>query len=238
MNTQAETAAPGTDKEKLKLIIVISLGVVILGVGAFQFMGGSEPAKKPVAKKPAESTPAKDVKSEPPVDERKVELARLIAGAYPQRDPFKPTSIPDEPPAPEQPPVTPDAAKPQPVRNPAPAPMGGSIAPVDPMAGLPAAVPNGAIGNPNTALAVQPGVPLRQPGEPAYSVAGVVIGKERMVILQDDQGNQIIRRLGDRLDGSTKITAIDKGAVKVSNGKKTMKLAPVPAEEAPPVPGT
>ncbi len=199
--SNAEVTSTG-GKDKQKLIIVGVLGVLVIGIGAFQFMGG-EPPKKPVAKKAATDAEAKKAtESTEPVDEKKIDLGRLIAGTLPQRDPFRPVDIPAVPdPKPSGQPTEaakPDAVaqtppKPEPTRPRQPnmgsmrPPSMSGQAPMNPMAGLP---PEGAIGG-GPGVAIQSAAPLRQPGEPAYSVAGVVIGKEKMVVLQDDNGNQL-----------------------------------------------
>lgn len=247
-----ESVATG-GKDKQKMIIVGVLGVLVIGIGAFQFMGG-EPPKKPVAKSSTTDTSGKKGSEfTEPVDEKKVDLNRLIAGNLPQRDPFRPVDIPAVPdPKPSGQPTEPvkppdDVSKPEGTPSEAPAQprtsrMGGGAmrppsmagqAPVNPMAGLP---PVGAIGS-GPGVAIQASTPLRQPGEPAYSVAGVVIGKDKMVVLQDDNGNQRLVKLGDKIDSENRIVGIDKGGkVKVRNGKKTMDLPPVPAE-VPKAPG-
>ena len=248
--TTENVTAGGKDKQKM--IIVGVLGVLVTGIGAFQFMGG-EPPKKPVAKKTSsEPSEKKGLESTEPVDEKKVDLSRLIAGNLPQRDPFRPVDIPAVPdPKPSGQPSepvkpAPDTAKPtetapvepqtqsRPIRTGGgtirPPSLGGQ-APMDPMGGLP---PVGAIGS-GPGMKIQPGIPLRQPGEPAYSVAGVVIGKDKMVVLQDDNGNQRLVKLGDKIDSENRIVGIDKGGkVKVRNGKKTMDLPSVPADAPKP----
>ncbi|MBX7134784.1 MAG: hypothetical protein K1X67_19115 [Fimbriimonadaceae bacterium] len=233
-------------KDKQKLIIVGVLGVLVIGIGAFQFMGG-EPAKKPVAKKSTSDPDSKKPSdSAEPVDEKKIDLGRLIAGNLPPRDPFRPVDIPAVPdPKPSSQPG--ETEKPEkveqapPKSEPTPSgprstgamrpPSMSGQAPLNPMGGLP---PAGAIGA-GPGMAIQAGTPLRQPGEPAYSVAGVVIGKERMVVLQDDNGNQRLVKLGEKIDPDNRIVDIDRGGkVKVRNGKKTMELPAVPAETPKP----
>lgn len=230
-----ENTKPTGGKDKQKVIILAVLGIVIVGVGAFQFLGGSSPEPPKTAKK-AEADAKPKAGEEPVVDEKKVELTKLITGALPARDPFRPSPF-------EQP-DTVALATPQPSpagssqpRVPRPAPIGGAVAPMNPMGGLPAAVPNGTIGGPGGAsVAIQPGAPLRQPGEPPYSVAGVVIGKERMVVLQDDDGNQRLVKVGDSLDGNTRIVSVERGKVKVRAGSKTVELQPVPKDTPRPDP--
>lgn len=225
-------------KEKQKIIVVAVLGVVIVGVGAFQFMGGGSPEPQKAAKK-SETASKSQSGDEPVMDEKKVELTKLITGSLPARDPFRPSPIEDatDPVALVAPPSPQPAASPP--RGPRPSPMAGGVAPMNPMGSLPAAMPNGAIGAVGgTPVALQPGAPLRQPGEPAYSVAGVVIGKERMVVLQDDNGNQRLLKVGESLDGNTKVVSVEKGKVKVRAGGKTVELQPIPKEAPAVEPGS
>lgn len=226
-----ENTPATANKDKQKIIVLAVLGVVIVGIGAFQFMGGGSPEPAKTSKK-AESAKPKS-SEDPAMDEKKVELTKLITGSLPARDPFRPASLEPEPntvatttpPAPTQPPAAPTSP-----RTPRPSPMAGGIAPMNPMGSLPAAMPNGMTGPVGGAVAVQPGAPLRQPGEPGYSVAGVVIGEQRMVVLQDDDGKQRLVRVGENLDPNTKVVSVEKGKVKVRAGGKTVELQPVPKD--------
>lgn len=232
------------DKEKLKIAVVAVLAAVVCGVGAFQFLGGSAPAPtKPVAKK-AESAPNEETKT--PEDVVRSELQTMVAGLLPRRDPFMPVQmnphldppIVDKGQAPEPPAtdVKPVATPPQPqpesrpqpraIRG-TPAPSGGSLAPMNPMTGQLPGVSGGPV-----AMQIQPGTPLRQPGEPNYTVSGVVMGAKPAIIIQDDQGNQRLVRLGESIEPKMKVVAIGKDKVQVQKGKKTVTLQRTP--DAPP----
>ncbi|HRF61036.1 MAG TPA: hypothetical protein PLH94_14120 [Fimbriimonadaceae bacterium] len=226
------------DKEKLKIVVVGALVAVVCGIGAFQFLGGSSPAPaKPVAKK-SEAAPKDDAKT--PEDAVRTELQTMVAGLLPKRDPFMPVQmnphldppIVDKGQTPQPTPVDPKPIQPpQPETRPQPRPVrgnpptsGGSLAPMNPMVGqLP-----GVSGGGPVAMQIQPGTPLRQPGEPSYTVSGVVMGAKPAIIIQDDQGNQRLVRLGESIEPNMKVVAIGKDKVRVEKGKKTMTLPRTP----------
>lgn len=226
-----ETKKPVSDKQKF--IVIGVLAALVLGIGAFQFMGGEAP-KKPSAKKSSDTV--KDAKGEP-LDESKAALTKLIATNLPARDPFRPADIPGMPEPQKSPDTTkapdPEPPKVEPSKTPtrevagttgSPGILKGSI-PVDPMGGLPPA------GGGGPKVMVQPGAPLRAPGEPPYSVAGVIIGKEKMVVLQTDSGSQVLVKLGDKIDGDNRVVSIEAGGkVRVKSGKKTSTLPSIPSE--------
>lgn len=215
------------DNDKKKLVIIGVLGVVILGVGAFQFMGGSSNPPKPAATK---SAPKADVANGAQPKDAKDDLSKMVASTLPQRDPFQPGTLPDDPSRPQPP--KPEVEPPKQVKNPL---MKGtrragsnySVPPVTPMTGqLPdptgAGGPSGPIGA--NGMNVQPGKPLRQPGEFAYSVNGVVLGSRPAAVFQDDNGNQRLVPVGGSVDGDSRVVSIERGKVTVQHKGKKLTL--------------
>lgn len=214
------------DKDKKKVLIVGVLGVVVLGVGAFQLLGGSSEAPKPAVTKSAAKADAKTVD---PDAEQKKEISKLVASSLPQKDPFEPGTLPDDP-TKVQPKTEPEPPK-APTKSPL---MRGtrrtgsnySVPPVSPMVGqLPD--PSGSIGSgqpgPN-GVGLQPGKPLRQPGEFAYSVNGVVLGNKPAAVFQDDNGNQRLVAVGGSVDGDSRVVSIERGKVTVQHKGKKLTL--------------
>jgi type II secretory pathway component PulC len=52
-------------------------------------------------------------------------------------------------------------------------------------------------------------------------VAGVIVGKTRMAIVEDSNGNQKLVKEGDAIDGKKTIVGIDSGRVSVREDGKT-----------------
>jgi len=204
-----------SDKDKKKLIIVGVLVFLICGIGAFQLVGSSEPgspAPKSEAKKPAEETTT--VTEEHSSSDQ---LQQIVARSLPQRDPFAPATLPsDSAPVTEKP-------------SPEPAPSltyrprkrsSGSVPPLSPMVGqLPD--PTGEAG----AIGIEPGKPLRQPGEFAYQVNGVVLGSRPAVVLQDDNGNQRLVPVGGSVDKDSRVVGVERGKVTVQHKGKKLTLS-------------
>lgn len=109
------------DKDKVQKIVLASLFVAILGIGAFQFVGsGSEPPPKK-AKKAASAAKKLDgdaVKVEPE-SEFPPEIRQLVARELPVRDPFVQGLAALEPSNPT-PPAAPEPKIEQPPSNPRP----------------------------------------------------------------------------------------------------------------------
>ncbi len=195
---------------KKKMLVMALLGLAVVGVGAFQFMG-SGPAPASVAKKKApiaaETTDPKAPKNPE------------VAMALPERDPFAvPASAQPTP----MPTPTPTPTPPQPTRHPTRIPGGygpntGEVPPLPPMGGDPRSLGNGQIGGPNNAA---PGLHI----EPTfgYQVSGVIVGEHPAAVFVDAQGNQRLVRLGGSIDSETTVTGIEKGKVSVRFRGKTL----------------
>ena len=217
------------DKEKQKVVIVAVLGVVVLGVGAFQFMGGGAEEPKKVESPKSKAT---DILAENADDPLKEELKQLISGALAQRDPFEPRAMPMDPTLqqPAQPKQEPQASPSNNMRSASGqriykgnSPSG--IRPFNPqISGLPDPSQSGVNSQGGGNVNVQPGTPLRQPGEVGYNVAGVLVGKKPMAVLQDDSGQQHLVPVGGNVGGDTEIVAIERGKVTVRHKGKIKVL--------------
>ncbi len=203
--------------DKKKIIVVGVLALAVLSVGAFQFMGGGPP---PPARAKKKSTVAQDQAKEDQA--KQLEVEKLVAGALPQRDPFMPAVLPIDPSTKTVDPKQPEPPKPNASRN-----RGGtnrfatgggqSMPPMDPMGGLPSAT--GDIG-------MQPGQPLRQPGESGLTVSGTVTGNHPVAVLKDENGNQRVVALGGQIDPDTRVVGIEKGKVTIERKGKRQTLSP------------
>lgn len=186
--------------EKTKTMAVAALGVGLLGIGAFQFIGGSKgPANAAVAKPKAD---ASQVASAPPAI-----LNPDYANPLANRDPFSvPADMaPTPPPAAKSPTVQNRGSRPESVIK----PLGGKIAPLLPPVG----------GQPGQSGLAS--VPLKAP-DPVFSYAlcGVVQGARPAALFSDSGGNQRLIPLGSALDGDSQLTAVgDHGVVVRFHGK-------------------
>lgn len=236
------------NKNKKQTIIIAALGVVLLAVGAFQFVGLSQPIV--IEETGEESTtegeaaaPAVAVAGAEPAKspeqaeaERKMleqQIETILAATVTPRDPFRPkgaVSVPaagaaaPAPAQPQSPRVVGNGAAP-PIETPRPRRNGSSnfpdLAVFDPFSApsgpgvLP--LPGGEMGG-----AKAPGAsPAEIPKEPSYKVAGVIVGKTRMAIVEDSNGNQKLVKEGDAIDGKKTIVGIDSGRVSVRENGKT-----------------
>lgn len=98
----------------------------------------------------------------------------------------------------------------------------------DPVAQLPNINPNGEDSEPEAGSTGQkndPGKILRQPGEFAYKLTGVVIGERPVAILASDDGSQQVAAVGSTVGGA-RIVSVERGrVVLIHNGKRlTLKL--------------
>lgn len=204
--------------DKKKVVVLGALGAVLLGVGAFQFIGGG--ATEPVpAKQAAKKTDPKKVDAKKPV------ANPLVALALPRRDPFKVPNLPG---------FRPDASKttPEPAPSAPPEPVQGSITPPKPL-------DEGSIGLENpltpTNIKVEPvksepapvtKVEPVKPPEPVfgYTVSGVIVGERSAAVFTDAKGNQRLVTVGTALDGDSRLTKVEPGKVFVRFRGKTIRL--------------
>lgn len=189
-------------QDKKKFVVFGVLVLALLAVGAFQFLGGSS--------KPAfpddDETPKALAKKEEPVDPEEAqreELKALMQGPLDKRDPFKTDRQPEQAKKPEA----------QTSGNSRPGP---SIAPFEPL-------PGGLTGD-GSPVDLAPSAPIRQPGEFAYAVRGVVVGAKPMAVFEDDFGNQRLVALGASIDPDSRVVRIERGRVTVRHRGKDRTL--------------
>ncbi len=180
--------------DKKKVIVVASLGLVIVCVGAFQFLGGSSepepaPAPKKVEVKKIEEAPKQDPPKNP-----------LFVAARPARDPFaaRGVSMPTPP--------VPQPAIQQPKVTPMPTPNFDK---------------SGTFGNGGNAPVTITAVPE---AKFSFTVSGVMLGARPVAVFTDAQGEQRLVPAGGSLDADTRVISIDKDAVTVKYHGKTMRL--------------
>jgi hypothetical protein len=227
------------DKNKKQMVMVGVLLLVMVAVGAFQFMPKSAPAKTDVATTTdgqttptvtgintgAEGTATSDGGDTVAVNDGTKDdpAAAMVQNQLPSRDPFLPTASAQKT-AQENAEAGLKTAAPV---NQQPAPtysgpprtaMGGSFgAPVNPFpdvhptelgGGLPS-VGGGQIGA-NGAGGIVPAKPS------GYKVVGTIVGKQRMAVLEDADGNQILVAEGKKTpDGKARVMAVKKGKAQV-----------------------
>lgn len=236
--------------EKKKIIILGVLAVVIVGVGAFQFTASSGPAAPPKEAAKSEGGKATDgqpaeaatkdgaqTASQPgtPTEQAAGEgeadvdpLARAVRGpasdplmglyarGLAPRDPFMPAGAVAAAKAPEPP------AEPKPEPKPAPRPQPKTRPPreLPPFAVTPGPLPG--VGGP---IEIQPGAPLRQPGEFSYSVSGVIVGAKPAAVFTDDSGRQRLVPAGGALDGDSRVVSVTADKVVIRHRGKTLTLS-------------
>ncbi len=232
------------NKNKKQTIIIAALGVVLLAVGAFQFVGLSQPivveepageSKDGEAPAPAGAVAGAEPEKTPEQAEaeRKMleqQIETILAATVTPRDPFRPkgsVSVQTAGPAsttPSAPQVVGNGAAP-PIEAPRPrrstAPSYPDLAVFDPF-GAPSGPGVLPLPGAQAGGIKAPGAsPAEIPEEPSYKVAGVIVGKTRMAIVEDSNGNQKLVKEGDAIDGKKTIVGIDSGRVSVREGGKT-----------------
>lgn len=235
------------NNDKKKTLVLSILGVALIGVGAFQFMpkGGSTPpaaatgTDTPTSTGSAQTTASDTTGTNPAngaakaggvegakkADAQREMLIAMGKGDLPKRDPFSPKGLLPEPetaviPTPQKTVVANKSGfSPRSGGFSRPPSMGGSVQPLDP--GV-----NPLAGSTNSGIGLSSGAPLRQTGDFAYTVKGVIVGDKPMAVFEDDGGNQRLVPLGGSVDRDTKIVGIEKGKVRIRHrGKdKTLNL--------------
>jgi len=212
------------NNDKKKMIVLGALGLVLVAVGAFTFVGGASPTPPPTAKASAEDKAKngegteKDGQKEQTPEEKLV--AQFNAGELPTRDPFAPDVVAVvTPPVQQTPTQTPPRVSSGGVRR--PSGLRGNVPPFNPMGGgfggdLPPASGGG--------IGIEPGAALRSPDDPGYRVKGVIQGRKPMAVLEDGSGNQKLVPVGGSVDGDTQVTGIEKGKVRVRHRGKDKVL--------------
>ena len=206
-------------KDKKKTMVVAGLGVLLLTVGAFQFIGkgsGSTPVAETAkqqataAKTYAAEAEGKPVAKAEETDPQRAMLIAMVKDPLPSRDPFAPIGSPVQQKAPSQPEIKPPVIQQKSVPHQKWAPdFSPGNKPYDPLPG------NGQAVNPANNPNVSTAPPLRQPSEFAYRVKGILNGPKPMAVFEDDSGNQRLVPLGGSVDGDSKVVGIEKGKVHI-----------------------
>lgn len=201
--------------DKKKLMVLGAMGVVLLGIGAFQFVkasGSQQPA--PAATPAVTSTPsttAANTDGSKADDQTPPQQNDLVKGAYPYRDPFH--ALVDSNPRPASNPMPP---VPQPGRR-------NDGIPNFPGIDKQGSLPNVVAANANGGVTV----PVKPPA-PAfgYSLAGVIMGRKPAAVFIDAQGAQHLVQLGGSLDGDTRLVNLDRDhvVIKVKDQFKNLTL--------------
>lgn len=201
--------------DKKKLVVMILLGVVVLGVGAFQFTQMSS-APAPAPKTEAKANDKGDGKA---VEGEQPDPMKQLYALGQKRDPFQAGALPpldttgttpptqQDPPAQSKPPRT--ALRPRPGD-----PGGFQLPPVNP-------IPGNLNIQPTNGGATGPSMTLPTPG-PSYNVTGVITGERPAAVFVDASGNQRLVTVGSSLDGDSQLVGVEKGNVTLRN-KKTGK---------------
>ncbi len=202
--------APNSDKKKVLILGV--MGVVLFGVGAFQFIGTGAPAPSSNKKETDKAT------QETTAEAGAAKSDNVYAGApLTQRDPFAPQIAPKVDPNQVAANSTP---KPSPTRG--LDPMGAPVPPMPPMAGdmgslpQPSQYPNGQNPGENTGNGASNGG-----AEPSFRLSGVVIGDRPIAVIQVDGGKQRMVRVGDSVSGQKVSSITRRGVVLEGNGQRT-----------------
>ena len=211
--------------DKKKLVVIGALVAVLLGVGAFTFLGG-ESAPAPVATETSKPTAEPSETKITQVDENGAPVVAeeatppknpLYAMELPQRDPFQASMSSADPyQQPARKPLPP-VSRPTGRRS-----SGGrsggdyTIPPYQPLSGsLPAA------GGSVTLTQTGP-----DPSEFGYSVSGTMTGGKRPVaVFTDSNGNQRMVPVGGSLDGDSRVVAVEKGSVTIEHRGKKQRLS-------------
>lgn len=212
------------------MVVLGALGAVLLGVGAFSFLGGGSPAPKPtptVAKKDGTTGDAsKEVKVDDqgnPIpgtgEETEPAPNPLYAADLPQRDPFVTRALPGEKLQ------TPQATLPPP-SQPVKRPSGGgrrSAPNFDPGGYRPVPLEGSLPGAGGSQVTLNPTGP--DPSTPGYSLSGTLNGARKIAVFTDSQGNQRMVPEGGSLDGDSKVVSIEKGSVTIESRGKKQRLS-------------
>lgn len=183
--------------DKTKVIVLSTLAALLLGVGAFQFIGKDQPSAAATAIE-AESKPTDEAKGDDKSGIKLVASNKFVTGSYPARDPFKPIINPV-----------------QQTYNPNTAPSYAPTATPMPPAMIGGALPSG--------ISIAPVVPAEP--EFGYSLTGIIVGVRPAAVFVDAAGAQRLVQLGGSLDGDTKIVEISRTRVSLRHRNKTLNLA-------------
>jgi hypothetical protein len=196
--------------EKKKIMILAVLGVMTLGIGAFQFMPKSqEPApveKKEVPEFLKENEAEKAAANQPPRNP-------LLAANLTARDPFQVPGQMQGPRSTDTPVKMPRLREPRPRKE----FTSPGIRPFKP--GDLGSLPGGPTGP------VTVSEPVKEPEAPfGYTVGGVVVGARPAVVFRDAAGNQRLVMQGGDLDGDSTVKMVRMDHVVVVHKGKSLRL--------------
>lgn len=225
------------DKQKKQTAIMGVLLLVLVAVGAFQFMG-PKPAAPATETAASESDSGTTPTTGSAIEAGSGDQVATIQGEGAEtsidpmastplavRDPFLPTGMAQaaakdnaeagqKTAAPVSPPVV--QANPQTVSRPN-ASIGGNVPFVNP---FPNEHPSGLgqlpqVGSMSGGPSAGPNIePAKRSG---YKVVGTIVGKQKMVVLEDPDGNQVLVPEGKKTpDGKARVVGVQKGKAKVS----------------------
>ncbi len=225
--------------DKKKLMVLGAMAAVLLAVGAFQFMG-SGPAPKPVTaeagqEKPKDGAASEVASKDPKMEEDPVraQILDLLNPTVSTRDPFMPSGqIAQD----MTPPANPDTSQ-KPIPAPStsgggsrrggsnfdsegfkpwgPPTLQGELNPNGPK--LVAAPSGNNTGSPN-------GGSAQSPDEFGYKVKGIIEGKTKMAVFEDQAGNQKLVPVGGSVDGDSVVEDVVDGKVKVKHRGKSKNI--------------
>ena len=185
------------NKEKKQMIVVIALAVMILTIGAFQFMGGS--AEEPKKEEPKKAATSEAKKPTPEEATKSAIKNPEFANLLPERDPFEESAFVEE-------------AKKKPVVETKPNSGKGSKIPKPKLPPL-----KGDLGN-----SLAP-MPVDAP-KFEYSLIGIMWGAHPSAIFVDKAGNQSMVDIGQPVGSSASVISITRNSVKVKFNAEILVL--------------
>lgn len=196
------------NKEKKQLAVMGVLLVLVLGIGAFQFMGGTPEAPPPAGLTKEEERVAAEQKKQE--EEAKTAIKNPeFANSLPQRDPFQvagfalTAKVEETPPTPAPiPDPKPEKSK---IRRPKLNPLSGELP--------------GLNSGPETLVPAEPPKPKFE-----FSLIGIVTGSEPAAVFTDPSGNQRMVEPGQSLGSNAQVLSISKSTVKVRFINETLVL--------------
>ncbi|MBS1703967.1 MAG: hypothetical protein JST12_20045 [Armatimonadetes bacterium] len=192
------------NREKKQALVLAVLFVLILGVGAFRMMGGSQAAPA-AAKKKTDDKATENKDSEKPVI-KNPEFKPLAS-----RDPFMPAPF-----------MTAGADQPT---TPVPTPTPRSTPKADTERTAPLPMPFSDDHTGFKAGGIAP-LPVPQDVKPVfnYSVVGLIEGAHPAAVFEDAQGNQQMVEIGQGIGSSATLIDITRGRVRVKFNAETLVL--------------
>ncbi len=195
------------NKEKKQMIAVIALAVMILAIGAFQFMGGS--AEEPKKEEPKKAATAEEKKPTPEEATKSAIKNPEFANLLPERDPFEESAFVEEA---RKAAATEEEAKKKPVAETKPNSGKGSKIPKPKLPPL-----KGDLGN-----SLAP-MPVEAP-KFEYSLIGILWGAHPSAIFVDKAGNQSMVDIGQPVGSSASVISITRNSVKVKFNAEILVL--------------